>query len=195
VPRPRTFDEAEVVRAARNQFHRSGYAGTSLDDLCRVTGLGRGSLYSSFGDKHEVFLRAFDLYCRDVVAETRADLSGPGRAWPRLLAHLRAAAKATLADTKRLGCLLSKGTAELAGTDPAVADRALATYTDLHGALADSLAAAQREGELAPDADPNRLAALLLAVLRGVEALGKAGADEAFIHDVTEQAITLLPRP
>jgi TetR/AcrR family transcriptional repressor of nem operon len=189
------FDEAEVVRAARNQFHRSGYAGTSLDDLCRVTGLGRGSLYSSFGDKHEIFLRAFDLYCRDVVAETRADLSGPGRAWPRLLGHLRACAQVTLADTKQLGCLLAKGTAELAGTDPAVADRALATYTDLHGALADSLAAAQREGDLAADADPNRLAALLLAVLRGVEALGKAGADAAFIHDVTEQAVELLPRP
>jgi TetR/AcrR family transcriptional repressor of nem operon len=193
--RPRSFDEADVVRSARNQFHRSGYAGTSLEDLCRVTGLGKGSLYSSFGDKHDLFMRAFDLYCREVVAEARADLSGPGPAYPRLLQHIRAIAKATVADRKRIGCLLAKGSAELSGSDPEVAGRALATYADLHGALADSLAAAQREGDLAPTADPNRLAALLLAVLRGMEALGKSGAQPQFIHDVAEQAIALLPRP
>ena len=34
------------------------------------------------------------------------------------------------------------GTAELTGTDAEVADRAWATFADLHGALADSLAAA-----------------------------------------------------
>jgi TetR/AcrR family transcriptional repressor of nem operon len=193
--RPRSFDEADVIRSARNQFHRSGYAGTSLEDLCRVTGLGKGSLYSSFGDKHDLFLLAFDLYCREVVAEARADLSGPGPAYPRLLGHIRATAKAIVADRKRVGCLLAKGTAELTGTDAEVADRAWATFADLHGALADSLAAAQREGNLARDADPNRLAALILAVLRGLEAVGKSGADPAFIHDIAEQAIDLLPRP
>ena len=193
--RPRTFDEDDVVRSARNQFHRSGYAGTSLEDLCRVTNLGKGSLYSTFGDKHDLFLRAFDLYCREVVAEARVDLSGPGAAYPRLLEHIRAMAKSTVADRKRVGCLLAKGSAELSGTDPEVADRALATYTDLHGALADSIAAAQREGDLAAAADPNRLAAMVLAVLRGMEALGKAGADAALIHDVAEQAIAVLPRP
>jgi TetR/AcrR family transcriptional repressor of nem operon len=193
--RPRTFDEADVVRSARNQFHRSGYAGTSLEDLCRVTGLGKGSLYASFGDKHDLFMRAFDLYCREVVAQARADLSGPGPAYPRLLGHIRLMAKTTVADRKRVGCLLAKGTAELSGTDPDVSERALATFVDLHGALADSIAAAQREGDLAREADPNRLAALLLAVLRGIEALGKAGADAALIHDVAEQAIALLPLP
>jgi TetR/AcrR family transcriptional repressor of nem operon len=193
--RPRTFDEAEVIRSARNQFHRSGYAGTSLDDLCRVTGLGRGSLYSSFGDKHDLFLRAFELYCRDVVAETRADLSGPGPAYPQLQQHIRAIARSTIADTKRVGCLLAKGSAELSGTDPEVADRALTTFTDLRLALADSIAAAQREGDLAAGIDPTRLAATVLAVLRGIEALGKAGADEAFLHGIAEQAIDLLPRP
>jgi TetR/AcrR family transcriptional repressor of nem operon len=193
--RPRTFDEHDVVRSARNQFHRSGYAGTSLDDLCRVTGLGRGSLYASFGDKHDLFLRAFEVYCEDVVAEARADLGAPGPAYPQLRQHIRAVAQATLADSKRVGCLLAKGSAELSGTDPDVADRALTTFTDLRLALADSIAAAQRQGDLAADADPTRLAALVLAVLRGIVALGQAGADEGFIRDIAEQAIELLPRP
>ena len=102
-------------------------------------------------------------------------------------------AQTIVADTKQVGCLLAKGTAELAGTDPAVADRALTTFTELRTALADSIVAAQHEGDLAREADPDRLAALLLAVLRGVESLGKAGAEATLIHDITEQAIELLP--
>jgi AcrR family transcriptional regulator len=194
VPRPRSFDEAEVIRAARNQFHRAGYAGTSLEDLCRVTNLGKGSLYASFGDKHDLFLRAFDLYCLDLVAEASADLSGPGPAYQRLLDHIRAVAKLIVTDRKRVGCLLAKGSAELSGTDPDVADRALAAFTELRAVLADGIAAAQREGDLAADADPDRLATLVLAVLRGMEALGKAGADAEWVHAAAEQAITLLPR-
>src|SRR3954447_14862306 len=100
--RPRSFDEADVVRSARKQFHRAGYAGTSLEDLCRVTNLGKGSLYASFGDKHDLFLRAFDLYCLDLVAEASADLSGPGSAYQRLLDHIRAVAKSIVADRKRV---------------------------------------------------------------------------------------------
>jgi hypothetical protein len=93
-------------------------------------------------------MRAFDLYCREVVAEARADLSGPGPAYPRLLQHIRAIAKATAADRKRVGCLLAKGSAELSGSRSGGGrQRALATYADLHGALADSLAAAKREGD------------------------------------------------
>ncbi|KJE23819.1 transcriptional regulator, TetR family [Frankia torreyi] len=48
--RPRTFDEDQVVCAARDQFWATGYTATSLDDLTAATGLGRGSLYGAFGD-------------------------------------------------------------------------------------------------------------------------------------------------
>src|SRR4029077_15778222 len=61
--RPRKFVEDEVIAAARVQFWTHGYAATSLDDLVAVTGLGRGSLYRAFGDKHALFMRALDQYC------------------------------------------------------------------------------------------------------------------------------------
>ena len=130
----------------------------------------------------------------DLVAEASADLSGPGPAYQRLLDHIRAVAKSIVADRKRVGCLLAKGSAELSGTDADVADRALAAFTELRAVLADCIAAAQREGDLAADADPDRLANLVLAVLRGMEALGKAGAEAEWVHAAAEQAIALLPR-
>lgn len=69
------------------------------------------------------------------------------------------------------------------------------TFNELEALLAADIAACQRNGDLSPAADPHRLALLLLAVLRGIEALGKAGKDEAALRAVADTALDLLPRP
>lgn len=53
--RPRSFDEVDVLSKARQLFATQGYNGTSIDDLVRVTGLLRGSLYKAFGSKRNLF--------------------------------------------------------------------------------------------------------------------------------------------
>ena len=56
--RNRSFDEAEVVSKCAAVFLRTGYEGTSIDDLVTATGLHRGSLYKAFGSKRGLFLAA-----------------------------------------------------------------------------------------------------------------------------------------
>jgi TetR/AcrR family transcriptional repressor of nem operon len=53
--RPRAFEEAVVLSQAKTLFARQGYIGTSIDDLVKVTGLLRGSLYKAFGSKRNLF--------------------------------------------------------------------------------------------------------------------------------------------
>jgi len=192
--RPREFDEPTVVAAAQGAFWAHGYAGTSLADLMSATGLGKGSLYGAFGDKHGLFVRTFDEYCTDAVAGVEAALTGDGPAYPRLVAHIWAIAESTIEDVDRRGCFLAKGSAELAGTDEAVFERVRGAFNRLVELLTDCITAAQREGDLAADADPRQLAATVLATLRGIEALGKAGMDAALLRGVAETAVTLLPR-
>ncbi|GAB3574227.1 hypothetical protein GCM10027445_34710 [Amycolatopsis endophytica] len=52
-----------------------------------------------------------------------------------------------------------------------------------------------RHGDIDPDADPRALARLELAVLRGIEALGKAGQREASLRSIADIAPAVLPRP
>jgi TetR/AcrR family transcriptional regulator, transcriptional repressor for nem operon len=193
--RPRKFDESAVLTTARDRFWSTGYAGTSVDDIAAATGLGKGSLYGAFGDKHQLFLRVFDDYCTQAVDAARRSLDGPDdQAYERLCGYIRGVAASTAADSSNRGCLLAKGTAELSEHDPDVAARALKAFDDLERLLATDIRAAQRHGDLDPDTDPTQLAALLLAVLRGTEALGKAGKKAATLHAITNTAIALLPR-
>jgi TetR/AcrR family transcriptional regulator, transcriptional repressor for nem operon len=193
--RPREFDEDDVLREARDQFWSTGYAGTSMDAIAAATGLGKGSLYGAFGDKHQLFLRVFEAYCTEIVDRVRRRLEGPeGGAFARLRAYVLAVAAITAADTARRGCLLAKGTAELAEHDPSIAARSLEAFDALEALLVTEIEAAQRHGDIRADADPRHLAVLLLAVLRGIEALGKAGKDEATLHAIAETALAVLPR-
>jgi AcrR family transcriptional regulator len=195
VARPREFDEAEVLLAARDRFWSTGYAATTLDDVVMATGLGKGSLYGAFGDKHQLFLRVFDEYCASVLDAVRRSLEGPdSEAYERLRSHVRAVARSTADDTARRGCLLAKGTAELASQDEAVADRASQTIEDLEDVLATCIKQAQRHGDIKASADPHQLAGLLLAVLRGIEALGKAGQSRTSLASIAGAALAALPR-
>lgn len=56
--RPRSFDEAEVVRTAAKLFADRAYDGTSIDDLVTHLGLHRNSLYKTFGSKRGLYLAA-----------------------------------------------------------------------------------------------------------------------------------------
>ncbi|AFE10785.1 TetR family transcriptional regulator [Corallococcus coralloides DSM 2259] len=194
--RPRTFDEAQVLRAVRDQFWNKGYAATSMDDLMQATGLGKGSLYGAFGDKHQLFLKVFDTYCVNSLESVKKMLEGPDAgALERLRQHLLGIATASAAPANRRGCLLGRGTAELASQDAQVADRALETFRGLEDAFVRCLEQARTHGDLAAHADPRKLGAMLLAVQRGLEAVGKAGMDEASLRGMVETAFEHLPVP
>src|SRR5882757_1897714 len=155
--RSRSFDETEVLRIARDQFWSTGYAAARVDDIAAATGLGKGSLYGAFGDKHQLFLRVFDDYCAGIAGAVRRALDGPDAgAYERLRAHVLAVAESTAADVCLRGCLLAKGTAELSAQDPAIAATSRRTFAAIEELLASCIAAAQRAGDISQEADPAR---------------------------------------
>ena len=172
--RPRKFDEHEVVAAARQQFNETGYHGTSVDDLSRVTGLSKGSLYGAFGDKEALFQRVFDEYCASSDEGAAALLEGPE---DRALDRMRNWLTAPDGPADRRGCLLAKGTAELAWENDAVAARSLATFETLLDSCRQLVEQAQRAGQVDPAADAAVLGGLIVTTHRGLEALAKAGID------------------
>jgi len=60
--RPRGFDEEKVRDALRDVFWERGYEGASLSDIMAATGLNKGSLYASFGDKRALYAHAISRY-------------------------------------------------------------------------------------------------------------------------------------
>ena len=192
--RPRKFDETDVVAAARDEFWSRGYAATSVDDLTAVTGLGKGSLYGAFGDKHGLFMRALDDYIGIALDGVRAQLRDPAySAYDRLTRHIRAQARAVAADKARRGCMMAKSAAELSATDAAVERAVEHAYAEWHAELVDCIKEAQRDGAIDKKQNPRALATTLLAFMRGQEALHKGGAKPAQLRAAADELVSLIP--
>jgi TetR/AcrR family transcriptional repressor of nem operon len=195
MPRPRTFDESDVIAAARDEFWSRGYAATSIDDLTSATGLGKGSLYGAFGDKHGLYLRALDDYIGTSLDSVRGQLRDQTHsAYDRLARHIRAQAKAIAADKMRRGCMMAKSAAELSATDDTVERAVENAYATWAAELADCISEAQRDGAIDKKQDPQALAMTVLAFMRGQEALHKGGVKPAQLKASAEQMIALLPK-
>ncbi|MBQ0927722.1 TetR/AcrR family transcriptional regulator [Saccharopolyspora endophytica] len=189
MPRPREFDEAGVVAAVRQEFWDKGYAATSLDDLMRASGLGKGSLYGAFGDKRSLFLRVLRDYDEANDRMLRERLAAAKRGVDFVRDFVRG--PGCDATGARRGCLLANTTAELAMSMPDVAAEARRSYEATTRVLTEALDRAQREGDVDPDADTEELARAVLAAQLGIVALGRTGMD---LDELTTAADCALRR-
>ena len=121
----------------------------------------------------------------------RRSSSGPDEtALDRIRDYLLANARGSAGNPR--GCLLARGTAELASVDGEVAERAKQAYSGLSEVLARAVEAGQRAGTIDPEPDPRVLGDLILAVHRGTEALGRGGAEEPALRALVEMFVAQL---
>ncbi|MEU6745934.1 hypothetical protein ABZ914_06895 [Spirillospora sp. NPDC046719] len=84
---------------------------------------------------------------------------------------------------------------EVGASDPEVKRLAKECSSVVRTAVAECVRAAQRNGDIDPDADPDDLAYLLLTIIRGTDVVGAYGHSPARLTSIAESAFALLPRP
>ncbi|MFC1836483.1 TetR/AcrR family transcriptional regulator [Thermodesulfobacteriota bacterium] len=56
-----------IIRASRRLFRRQGFSATSMDDICRESGVKRGNLYFHFKGKEELALAVINDYAEKII--------------------------------------------------------------------------------------------------------------------------------
>jgi TetR/AcrR family transcriptional repressor of nem operon len=192
--RPPGFDKQAVLEAAQRQFRKTGYAGTSLDDITAATGLGRGSLYAAFGDKQGLFMEALADYCNRSEQAMLTALSGPDdEALQRLRSFLDRAVQFVFDDDDQLGCMAGRFAIEFGGTDCDADRRIQQDQRVVKQALIECVEAAQRNGDIDSGVNPADLACLLVTISRGIDVVAKAGGSAAEMKAVADSAFACLP--
>ncbi|GAB2601776.1 TetR/AcrR family transcriptional regulator [Streptomyces capparidis] len=190
--RTKEFDPDAVLRSAMELFWERGYEATSMADLVAHLGIGRASIYATFGSKHDLYLKALDRYGEFTDTALLDNLSQPGPALPAVRAVVRGFAAEATGERRGRGCLVTNTATELAPHDPDSARRVRASWNHLETLLGSALTRARAQGELPADRDPRALARMLLVLLQGIRVVGKAGDDPARVRDAAEQALALL---
>jgi TetR/AcrR family transcriptional regulator, transcriptional repressor for nem operon len=174
---------------------RSGYAGTGLAELLEVAEVPKGSFYNHFESK--------EAFCVELVRRYYATQD-------RLLASL-------LADTDRSplerlrsyldvlfqravdaappvrGCLLGMLALEMAGSSEPLRVSISEAFRHWQDRLAELLRQAQVAGELAPEQDPQPLAAMLVEGWEGALMRARASGDLDSLRTSLDLAFSRLP--
>ncbi|MFD3618291.1 TetR/AcrR family transcriptional regulator [Streptomyces sp. NPDC058676] len=190
--RTKEFDPEAALQSALELFWRRGFEATSMSDLVEHLGIGRASIYATFGNKHELYLKALERY-QEQLPDLLRELSQPGPVLPAVRAAVRRYAhEAATEELRRVGCFITNTAAELAPHDPVAARQVERNWDGLETVLHTALVRAQAQGELPEGRDPRALARMLLVLTQGLKVVGKASSDPARVREAAEQALALL---
>jgi TetR/AcrR family transcriptional repressor of nem operon len=190
--RPRDFDIDQVVDTAARVFWEHGYYATSIDTLCDATGVFRGSLYRTFGDKHGVLIAAFDHYAQGALTRLKERLKSDPNPRLALREGLMYYTRVGAALEERRGCFITNSTLELLPGDEAFRPLIESTLQRMASQLGMAVVRGQQAGEFNSSLDAEDVARFLLCLIQGLRVLGKTGMKESDLVSIVEMAMRVL---
>lgn len=191
--RPLSFDRDAALEQAMLTFWRYGYETTTIVDLTTAMGVTAPSLYSTFGDKKQLFLEAARRYAGDPTISA-AKIAGAASAYDAARDMLLVAAVAFTGKLTPRGCLLASATAsgssETADVQRAIADIRRNIAVQLRKRIDRDVAAAL----LPSNTNAVALADFTMIVVQGMSVLARDGASRARLVDVANAALRAWPR-
>ncbi|HLZ66573.1 MAG TPA: TetR/AcrR family transcriptional regulator [Aliidongia sp.] len=191
--RPRAYDPETALLRATDTFWRTGYSGTSLDEIAAATGMNRPSLYAAFGDKRALYLEALAHYWQLSFAALREPLADDLPLDEALLrAYEGALAIYFSGDGRPRGCFVLGTAVTEALEDAEIRDSLTAGFQTFDSDFEARLRAAREKGELKDDADPAALAVLATATMHTVAIRARAGAPRDELRELARKAVKVI---
>lgn len=189
--RPKTFDEQRALSAALGVFWAKGYEGATMAELVHAMGIGRQSLYDTFGDKRALYLKALAAYRESGMTPLLERLAEPTSAMDRLR-NVFDAWVAMQTGPACKGCLLTNAAASFGSDDPAVAEVIKDHQRRLVGAFERVIAEGQASGEITTRVPATELAAMLACVGHGLSIAGRSRSNADVVAAAARAALAAL---
>ena len=190
VGRPRGFDETKVLKKVMELFWSRGYEGTGLADIISSTGLAKGSLYKTFGNKQNMYIQALSLYEKLYVDSAFKALTD-NSCCPetRVIEFLCEPMKALTKKKDRKGCFLCNASADRADIDQEIQTLVQRGYAKLSKALQINIT--NLNCDIAPDIVIKKAEALL-AIYSGLQVMARSGVEKKRMQAAIDGGLLIL---
>ena len=191
MPRTKQFDPDAALDSAMRLFWKRGFEATSVQELVDATGLSRSSLYSTFGDKQQLYLAALDRYRRHAGGRLMADLH---RASARagIECYLWRVVEETQDEKGDSGCFMTNATVERGPIDHETGDQVRQSRNGMVAAFTQAVQRAQAEGDVAAEKDAQALGAFLASTVYGLRTLARTRPPHQTLDRVVASALAVL---
>lgn len=185
------FDTEVALSKAMEVFWAHGYEAASLSELLKNMGIGKKSLYDTFGNKQSLFLKALDYYARTSIKNIRDRLRAGGSPLTNLK-QLLLEWQEMHSQAGSYGCMLGTNIADFNTDDSEIAKVMRGYLQQIEDIFSATLTRAQAVGELSSQVNPRNWARLLLCTTQGMALLGRVMDEDTTLEGALEAAISLL---
>lgn len=179
----------QILNAASRLIHVQGYQSTSLDDVLRESGVGKGNFYYYFKSKEELGYAIIDRITQTFIERGLGPAFADVEADPvtQLHAFFERVVEAQRQRNCVGGCAMGNLASELSDVHEGFRQRLAAVFEAYRSHLAEVFRRGQRSGRLRADADASRVAQFLVAGLEGAILLGKVTRDITVMERCVEE--------
>lgn len=185
--RTKTFSPDETLAKAAEVFTRHGYEGASVSVLTQALGIGRQSLYDTYGDKRELLCAAVESAVQGFAPGrwlTNTEVSGAVA-----LRHFFEGVVADCADARHPGCLVSNLLLEKGQSDAHIRKTAVSYWKKTHETIRKTVERGQADGSISRKHSAEEIAWALMNLLNGLRITARVDAHRARLERIVEMTL------
>ncbi|NQV71215.1 MAG: TetR/AcrR family transcriptional regulator [Pseudohongiella sp.] len=191
--RPVEFDENKVLTNAMEQFWKEGYEASSVQKLLDCTGINRGTLYNSFGDKDTFFKSCIDQYNKIVGKQIAASLKNDKlNAWDAIEGYFDEAVTNISNKHRSMGCLLVNSVCESINYDKEIRKVVRASLAPIRKAIVGRLKEAHKSRKMKKGVSVEFAAEVLMNTLYGLRVNSRDGKNPRQLKELIKFTLASL---
>ncbi|KYC37814.1 TetR family transcriptional regulator [Scytonema hofmannii PCC 7110] len=176
----------KILQQAAELFNQQGYAGASIADIMRVTGLQKGGIYNHFQSKDDLALQAFDFAIAQFKERYRTILRSKHHAVDRLRAIVDIFRSNIDNPIIKGGCPILNTAIESDDTHPALRERTRQAMDSWREMVSQIIQKGIERGEIRPTVNIDEIATIMISSLEGAVMMSKLYGDLIYIERVTQ---------
>ncbi|HEC04991.1 MAG TPA: TetR/AcrR family transcriptional regulator [Thiothrix sp.] len=174
MPRPRKYNNTDLLNKSMILFWEKGYSNTSIKDLEKALNITAPSIYHAYGSKESLFLKTIDHYLIQVV-EQRINqyLKSTSTPIENIKSFFLSVIEQTKPDDVRVGCLLTNTATELGVSIPEASRKIQQGLDMIKSAFHHELVRANENQPVRTDDKLEEIASTLLMSYQGLLVLSR----------------------
>ena len=183
-----TTTREQILDAASRLIHVRGFNNTSVDEILKESGVGKGNLYYYFKSKEELGFAILERSLERISTELLDKTFSPGKnPWQQIVDFLDSQVDRARQRGCTGGCMLGNLALELSDIHEGFRRRLSEAFDRLRARMEATLNQAKGQGTLRSDTDIPRLAHFIVAGFEGAHMMGKLHKNVDVMAGVVEE--------
>jgi TetR/AcrR family transcriptional regulator, transcriptional repressor for nem operon len=170
-----------IIEKAAITFNKNGYAGSSINDIMKLTGLQKGGIYNHFKSKDEIAVAAFDYTLSLILAAVMAKVGIENTAIDRLHAFADSFRGFTTQPIGAGGCPILNTAVESDDTHPLLRIHVQEAVNSIRALIGSIVELGIRQNEIVVTTDQEQVSTIVLATIEGAIMMSKLYGDDVYL--------------